>query len=448
MPATRNSLRVIQPAWRLTVPNIGRAQHAFVWCIVGTLSHTFAEYVGFAASSTDSFTETHLLVRAFALTPCIVGVILAFSVPPTRTQGRDAYSMALRGAMLVFLLGTSVGCFRGNDLRYLVADAFRFSVPWLVVAAVLRITSVLAAASLSRTKTLFVRTLTILSVVDASATLYLRLTLPRWMRISTVMHLGLLPIGLDRSLITPAYSTCLSAAGIAAAAAAGKRGNVLALIVAMCVLLCLYNTRILRKVLLLAFVLLVSVIVLRLFLPNQYDEVRLAFDQVVSTGSRLWQDGGDQSTAGRLAEAQNIFSFFAQNPSLVLAGGGFGAEVPMLENSGVYSRNGAMHQSHTLWLTYFLRNGFIGVSVLALLFGSALVDTYRAARTGHDTSAIVVSFLVILFVVLSLKSQVFLESPLFALCISAQRAWCMAPVPRRHTATFPNESMGALHCAG
>jgi len=79
----------------------------------------------------------------------------------------------------------------------------------------------------------------------------------------------------------------------------------------------------------------------------------------------------DNSYQSRLNEVENIRAYFKANPAELMFGIGFGGEIPQLYNAGEPTASGNMHHAHKGWWLYLLRNGYLGVALLAVFSWSS-----------------------------------------------------------------------------
>lgn len=73
----------------------------------------------------------------------------------------------------------------------------------------------------------------------------------------------------------------------------------------------------------------------------------------------------DRSYELRVNETRNVTAHFEKHPYDIVLGVGFGGEVPLIYNTGTQTPSGNMHHVHKGYWLYLLRNGLLGVVLLA-----------------------------------------------------------------------------------
>jgi hypothetical protein len=107
---------------------------------------------------------------------------------------------------------------------------------------------------------------------------------------------------------------------------------------------------------------------------------------IVAIGDKIMRDvneivvngNTDNSYQIRLNEVENIRSYFTTHPADMVFGIGFGGEIPQVYDSGFPTDSGNMHHAHKGWWLYLLRNGFLGVALLAVFTWMCTWGLYSA----------------------------------------------------------------------
>lgn len=101
--------------------------------------------------------------------------------------------------------------------------------------------------------------------------------------------------------------------------------------------------------------------------------------------------GGDESSAGRLVEAEAVIADMADRPVTFITGTGAGSMFALPEGASDYkvslSDGGREHNVHNSALSALFRAGVAGLALLVATFARALRDTYRALRSDGDAVA-------------------------------------------------------------
>jgi len=264
----------------------------------------------------------------------------------------------------------------------------------------------------SRTLLKLVDLVALVACGSALITIYLYVLYPNW-RIATTLYLFAIPWGLLQTRWPRWVGLASFALGILTVALSGRRGPVVALAV-VSPLLVWYQIASWRTLVLnAAWGLLAVAVGLFMFqgalLENDFTEqTRWRAKRLVQNVQEVsFSLQEDLSMNYRFAEVSNVVEHFRQAPHLIVTGAGFGAETDMFYDTSVYSTSGRMHQVHIGWAAYLLRNGIIGVALLALFCWNTMKLTLVKARYHPDV--MICSTFVAVLVVLSMKDQLMLE---------------------------------------
>ncbi|HBD12398.1 MAG TPA: hypothetical protein DCZ13_09640 [Porticoccaceae bacterium] len=141
----------------------------------------------------------------------------------------------------------------------------------------------------------------------------------------------------------------------------------------------------------------------------------------------------DVSYQSRLYERDNVEAYYESNLMDLPLGAGMGAEIPMVFDTSVQTPSGRMHHAHISWIVYLLRNGLLGVLLLASYFlvtGSVIAR--KVFLNGGGTGLLLAGFMQLLSdLVTSFKANVMLES--FSILPAVAIAWAMTANVKRST---------------
>jgi hypothetical protein len=326
-------------------------------------------------------------------------------------------------SMWVLITGVFVGLLRQNDLRYLLGDTFRYLITWVTMYIALIAVCRLVELGERRFLLYAMDILAVLFVMDAVAGIYLSLKFPG-NKISAQAAI----LGIFWALFQDRWPRWLSGATVILCLAAtlmnGKRASLIGLVLlaVWAVYLSLFVSRRRAGAIVATFAVsaLLGWLVLPLISPSVEQTFSSRFSRTFETVTGFIETDTDVSFAGRRAEIDNVREFFDDSPSLILLGGGFGAQTPMYIDTGVVSNTGDMHQVHIAWGAYYLRNGIFGLLLLAVFWLVCLMQRAFTPSTGDArwTNWHIITVIFLGNVALhSLSSQTLLEdigTPIFA----------------------------------
>lgn len=406
-----------------------RFQFAVMLAFAATLIHLLAAVAANAVNS--SFAELNPLLKApFYLLPGLVllSMLLRSGIPLPRRLPSPWHVLALYSSA-VLLIGAIVGGIKvaidSSLLLYYIGDGLKFMSSWLSFLTVAALAYLLCKEDDSgKESRRLVRLCLILAVVEALSIAALAARLDYWQKI----HLGsasAIGFGLLYAPSGTLVRVLVLLLGLSAAALSGKRaGLALPLIAATATVLVMMPgtilragmTRSLKKAHLRAFLVVASVIIAGSVSINMFgDRFSSRYDTMYQslltfvTEKFAGVEVTDQSMNSRYAEMDNIRQFYSDHPLQVILGGGFGAETPMYEDTGVVAVDGRMHHVHAGWWVYLLRNGVIGVLLLLIYFAVTARIALTGIRYGIPTSPWLF-FLLICQAAASYKSNTMLDS--------------------------------------
>jgi hypothetical protein len=354
-----------------------------------------------------------------------------FSILPT------SFKILLFFSLLVFVISLIYGIFGYSlfdySFRYILGDGFRYIIPWLGFFTLL-VASIQNLRNNPHDIDYYLNFLFYAGIVDSIVTIYL-FTLFPWAKISTSVYLSLIGFGVVFWQRYPLKAVIgITLAGVAMIAS-GKRGSIIAIffsIIFINLINILFgeNTKRIKfyrrknqfySIVNVFFCLGVFLLVSVLLLSSQdqysyslgqeiYSKWMKVYENLYNIIINLYYDKQvDTSYQSRLDEMNNTLSFLSEYPSLILFGAGFGAEVPMLEYTGVWSDSGRMHHIHIVWGVYLLRNGMLGIILLMLYFMGIIIIAVKFLKTEKNDYAKLILFLIIMDFIKSFKSNIMLE---------------------------------------
>ena len=399
-------------------------------------------------------------------TPAITAARLGLQVPLLAGFGLALYSGALNRLpqslrLLGALAATSLlfSSARGllgavtddYGLRYVFGDIFRFLVSWGGLFGIIGARMLLGEQAES-SRRMLIRAIAVIAVVDALVTmlLYLRFNL---FKISTSAYMPGLFLGLAYLSRYPFRALVPLLFGLGAIAVSGKRSPLIVLAVVtgftftVSVFVSMLRGQNLRfsarrfSRLLLACAAATTVIAV-LVVPIQAAGGGMFTNRVTALiGSVSGIIEGfidpdveiDVSYQSRLYERDNVEAYYESNLMDLPLGAGMGAEIPMVFDTSVQTPSGRMHHAHISWIVYLLRNGLLGVLLLASYFlvtGSVIAR--KVFLNGGGTGLLLAGFMQLLSdLVTSFKANVMLES--FSILPAVAIAWAMTANVKRST---------------
>ena len=309
-----------------------------------------------------------LWFRALAWSPILLAMVAYLNARVVRVASRWKPILAL--FMIVTLLGLSLGWLNHRETRYFFGDFLRFLMPWVTFFLSLQALTTLAFSQGRRPLLRYFDLFLALAVFDACVTmvagyLYPGLHVSNWFFMFGVAW-ALMD---DRhgSLVTlSVLALCIVAAIMSA-----KRAN-LFLVAFTFVGSLLYFPICLRRVPPnLGRTCAIVVIAVLFVLTSRSGSGRAGLVQsALNTGRQLAnavRGDYDRSYQFRANEVANIRDFYRDNRRWLATGLGFGCEIPMIHNTGplAATASGNMHHVHKGFWVYLLRNGLLGVALLA-----------------------------------------------------------------------------------
>jgi len=386
-----------------------------MWLVIGAVAFKFTAGPILSLFSTGGLSLLDKLVMVASGFPVLAALVLIWRWV---TPGRGLIGLVGVGFLLVSLLGFVVGLLRGNDLYYLLGDTFRYGVVpttvWL-----LGVTMALhwhQEYGFEEAKDRVYRLMTIL-ILTVALTDVLSVAL-QTMAVNNEhekIHGGFAVFGLAWALYGRGGGAGtrwgLATLAIASLLLTNKRANYLLLVLVAAPYALVGAQAAWRRIL--AVVVAVALLLLVAPLLRQQDGyLGLLAERVEYTTDsleRIVRTRGDESFGARLDEVRNVEHFFQDRPHLMLLGAGYGAEVPMEFNTGVYSKNGLMHHLHISWAEFYLRTGVVGTLFHALFFMACAWWGWQLMR-GRDQRFRFVPVVLAIYFVLTFKSFVFRQA--------------------------------------
>ena len=385
-------------------------------CLLGLFAQAIVHYILMGDHAEDHSRDLSIYWRVSPAAPVVLAMVYAL------LQIGVAYALWLPQrwrrllicTMLTLLLGCAVGLAQANAFRYFASDAFRFGLSWL--ALFLTAAAAMQLARLGRTRALVrvVDLLALLAVIDAIATISIFLAFPMF-RISTSLYVFAIAWGLVQRRWPRWLGIACVMLGLLAMFLSGKRGMIVA-VAAFSPILFWYHVHHLRLLVKNLAITVPACLLLAALLQSYSYRIPLG-REFLDRGEQLvfnayeivMQDRFDASLKYRFNELKNIAIHFRQHPEDIFLGAGFGAEIRMHYDSSVSSLSGAMHQVHSGWAAYLIRNGLLGVCLLIALCSFAIRPLLSCARGPYGPPVMICSTYIGVQLILSLKSQLMLE---------------------------------------
>ncbi|QTA79207.1 Putative O-antigen polymerase [Desulfonema limicola] len=363
-----------------------------------------------------------LLIRVGVMFPALIGILIAiFWGKPELIP--SSWRILYYWAGLTFISGIVIGIFNSFSLRYLLGDAFRYTISWASFFACLLAS--MSLALISKKKILFYFHLyLIISIFDAIATCWLSIKFP-WARISTLSYIFLILWGIMYIKEYPYCSYFFIFLGIITLILSGKRGTFIVMAILSPFLMCFFIKSTVKSIIsFIIFIVLIFAISeimvdsdIKQHISKRYESL---LNQIVQIVNNVLEGGqGDKSTEGRFFELYNIELYYQRYPLEQLSGVGFGAEIPMVYYTGVLSNSGHMHHVHISWGVYFLRHGINGIILLASYFFLCFLYSKKYLFSNSKFSVFLLIMTFFEFI-LAFKGNIMLESIQIipAICIS------------------------------
>lgn len=406
---------------RTALNSAGRMRRLSAWILLFSLLSLFSQlcvkYVLLDQIANREVEQSSLYIRVFPALPIVFAFMYAVATQGSVffTRLPADWARLARMSIFVMLVGTVIALIAGNSFRYIASDVFRCGVAWTTLFVVMAAAVNLIDAGRQNFVLSVVDAMVIMALIDALMTIIIYTRYP-WFRVSTELYLLAIPWALFQTRWPRWMALIALSLGVLALFLSGKRGALVAVAAFSPVILWHQFDN------------------MKLFIGNVMFALLvclaggMAFQSKASSldiSEQLWQraegvvqsvydifvnDEEDQSMEGRMAELRNVVGYFQKAPYMLPLGGGFGAETEMREHTGVYSSNGGMHQVHVGWGAYLLRNGFLGVLWLFVFCYLAMHPLLHSTSGRFGSMVLVCSCFVGIMIVLSLKSQLMLET--------------------------------------
>jgi len=359
-----------------------------------------------------------IIWRAVPLMIVTVGALLAAISSGGQVLSRlsSAERRMIASALTVFVLSICVGLAFFNSARYIFSDALRYLAPWATLFLVASTARYSCSGKPDRRTRNFIYFFLALSLADALITIYFAVKFP-WARISNVMFIfaACWALFADKNKAVIIRMVVLVIC-ILAVAVSGKRGTYLGfgLVALMFVLVELLQVRkFVRNAGLYSIGIVLVTIMASLLSAEALVFISDVTSEVIAVSSKLSDmlsaSEMDATVEGRYFEFLNVLEYWAVHPLAVFSGAGFGAEVPMIYSTGVYSADGMMHHAHSTWLVYLWRNGLPGVMLLVFFFGVCMLRTFRLVVERKPSLGLACGAFAVFMLAMSGKSHVMLE---------------------------------------
>jgi len=310
-----------------------------------------------------------LWFRVLAWSPIFLAVVPYLNGRVVRIASRWKPILVL--FVIVTVLGLTLGWLNHREARYFFGDFLRFFVPWVTFFLCLQAFTTIAFVQGPRPLLRYFDLFLAVAVFDACVTVaagyfYPNLHVSNWFFMFGVAW-ALLD---DRrgSLVTlPVLALCIVAAIMSA-----KRTNLFLVAITFLGSL-LYFPICLRRAPpnLGRTCAIVGAAVLFVLMSGSRSERTSLVQSALNTGQQLVNIIGgdyDRSYQFRVNEVANVVDFYHRNTGWLATGLGFGCEIPMLHDAGPMAAtpSGNMHHVHKGFWVCLLRNGLLGVGLLAV----------------------------------------------------------------------------------
>ena len=309
-----------------------------------------------------------LWFRALASGPIFLAVVPYLNARVVRIASRWVPMVML--FVIVTVLGLCLGWLNHLEARYFFGDFLRFLTPWVTFFLCLQAFTTLAFAQGPLALLHYYHFFVVLAVVDACATVVVGYLYPGLHVSNWFLMFGVAWALLDNrrgSLLTlPVLALCIVAAIMSA-----KRAN-LFLVAFTFVGSLLYFPVCLRRAPpnLGRTCAALGAAVLFVLMSGSASSRTGLVQSALNTGEEVVEivtGDYDRSYQFRVNEVANIVDFYHRNTGWLATGLGFGCEIPMRYETSppTVTPSGNMHHVHKGFWAYLLRNGLLGVALLA-----------------------------------------------------------------------------------
>ncbi len=455
---SRNQIDACESAMSAHAVRMSRRAWITVYLIFLTsLMHLGAAIAANAVGSSFSALSPTVKAPFYLLPGMAILTMLGLGMPKPRHFPRVLYLLFLLSTS-VFVTGLMVGGVKvatGATLPlYYIGDALKYFSSWGSYLAVSASAYLLCKADKQAApERRLVQLCFILAAIEACAVVVLAARLPYWQKI----HLSAIPlIGFGLLYVRAGFlmRTFALLLGASAAAWSGKRSGLATPVLASAAVFLLLVPRVVpkfatrlsirsahaRTIAALGAVLVMGAAIIGYMGDEQARRFTLMYSSLSEfvVQKLSGSDVTDQSMNSRYAESGNVKKFYEGRPLHALLGGGFGVETPMYYETGVTSVSGRMHHVHAAWWVYFLRNGLLGVTVLALYFLAVSRIALAGIQRGSAASPWLL-YMLIAQAVASYKSNIMLDSieftipVLLGVTLASLRRWPRHVAHRRGT---------------
>tara|TARA_Y100000385_G_scaffold291035_1_gene366837 strand:- start:9782 stop:11074 length:1293 start_codon:yes stop_codon:yes gene_type:complete len=358
----------------------------------------------------------------FRLIPCVPLILcfclLLFSPKPHYvSKGAKYWKPLCKAAFFIFLMSFAVGISLQNDMRYVLSDSYRFAMPWFALWIFVGQYDHLRGSAIHGEVLRICNVVLVMACLDGIATFFLAGVMD--IRVSTFFHVFAICWAVFQCHWPILFSIFAASIGMVGLISSGKRGTFVGFCLTIPLMICyMFKGKMIRQLVLGS---LFSAIIGASLIPSLIasdSQLGTTFNRTVGSLSKIWDSGESGSMDGRIAEIENVIHFFQKNPLALFTGGGFGAEVEMFKYSGVFSRNGLMHQVHVGWFAYLFRNGIAGVVLLAFFWWKALAPVSPLSLKKLNRMQCIFGTYIAFQFILSFKSQIMLEGLEFPFLIA------------------------------
>lgn len=309
-----------------------------------------------------------LWFRVLAWAPIILAVIPYLNARVVRMAPRWGAMLAL--FVIVTALGLCLGWINHLEARYFFGDFLRFFMPWFTFFLCLQAFTTVAAVQGARPLFGYYEFFLVMAVLDACATVFAAYLYPG-LHVSNWFFM----FGVAWALLDDRRGSLLTLSVLAlcvvAAIMSGKRTNLFLMAFTFVGSLLYFPVCLRRSPPNLGRTSAIVVAAVLFVLASRGSFSRTGLVQsALNTGEQLVHILGgdyDRSYQFRVNEVANVRDFYYRNTRWLATGLGFGCEIPMLHDAGPMAAtpSGNMHHVHKGFWVYLLRNGLLGVGLLA-----------------------------------------------------------------------------------
>jgi hypothetical protein len=272
---------------------------------------------------------------------------------------------------MVLVIGVVAGLINFSGPQHYFGDILKLSISWGALYMTLRAGTTLVRRAGHKALDPFLYGLLFVSVFDAGQTILFG-TLKKGAHIANSLYFIAFGWGLFQETIPAWISLPISALCAKAALVSWKRSNLVALFLTggACMISLAMARRWGRITAILCGFLAVGFLMTGSFSAEAVNVLHGGTNSTKRLSTVVNIVNGksfDSSYEARRNEENNVLDFLDKNPEWWLTGVGFGGEIPAKYHTGNVQDNGTIHHVHNGIFLYLLRDGLIGVFLLALL---------------------------------------------------------------------------------